>query len=254
MSKAYQNGMKRVAFLLFLACVLFGGVLYVALSPKEALPPPSDLTDACTIREERPGWYRATRAAARRWEVPPSVMLAIVWRESAFRAKARPPRRGGWWIFRGKPISTAYGFSQALDGTWDWYVDEMQATTARRDNYADAIDFVGWYMDKSREKLGFAGLDAREHYLAYHQGHGGYRARRWQRIGWLKKAASAVDARARRYDNQLFECDSLHAAERTLRASPLPRTHPIRGWTAPFPIQKPDPIPGKVAALEDNDE
>ncbi len=243
-------GMKRFAFLLLLASVLSGGVLYVALSPEEALPPPTDLADACTIREERPEWYRATRAAARKWEVPPTTMLAIVWRESSFRAQARPPRKKGWWIFKGKPISTAYGFSQALDGTWGWYLDDTGARGARRDEYADAIDFVGWYMDKSRDELGFAGIDAREHYLAYHQGHGGYRAGRWRRIGWLKKAAAAVDARARLYDTQLFECDSLHAAERSLRASPLPRVHPVRGWTPPVPTRKPDPIPKKVASLE----
>jgi len=240
--------MKRIALLLLLVTVLLGGVLHVARQGHEELPPPTDLADACTIRDERPGWYRATRAAARKWDVPPSTMLAIVWRESSFRAQARPPRKGGWWIFEGKPISTAYGFSQALDGTWGWYLDETGAEDARRDDYAHAIDFVGWYMDKSRDTLGFAGIDAREHYLAYHQGHGGYRAGRWRQIGWLKKAAGAVDARARLYDAQLFECDSLHAAERSVRRSPLPRLHPQRSWEAPLPVRKPDPIP-RIASL-----
>jgi hypothetical protein len=241
--------MKRIVLLLLLVAVLSGGVLYVALQGPEELPPPSDLADACTIRDERPGWYRATRAAARKWNVPPSTMLAIVWRESAFRAQARPPRKKGWWIFSGKPISTAYGFSQALDGTWGWYLDDTGAEDMRRDTYAHAIDFVGWYMDKSREKLGFSGLDAREHYLAYHQGHGGYRAGRWRRIGWLKKAAGDVEARARRYDEQLFDCDSLHAAERSLRDSAPPRTNPRRNWNTPVPARKPDPIP-RVASLD----
>ena len=245
--------MKRVALLLLLVAVLAGGVFYAALPRHHELPPPSSLADACTIRDERPDWYRATRAAARKWDVPPSVMLAIVWRESAFRAQARPPRKKGWWIFKGKPISTAYGFSQALDGTWGWYLDDTGATDMRRDRYRDAIDFVGWYMDQSRDQLGFAGLDAREHYLAYHQGHGGYRSGRWRRIGWLQKAAGAVDARARRYDAQLFDCDSLHAAERSLRASPLPRAHPVRGWKAPVPIRKPSPIP-RVASLDTESE
>lgn len=239
--------MKRVAILLVLFVVLAGGVGYVALMPRHvALPPPSDLADACTIREERPEWYRATRKAARKWDVPPSTMLAIVWRESSFRAQARPPRRGGWWIFEGKPVSTAYGFSQALDGTWDWYVGDTGARGARRDRYADAIDFVGWYMDKSRDKLGFAGLDARDHYLAYHQGHGGYRKGRWRRIAWLKRAASAVDERAMLYDAQLFDCDTLHAHERMVAATPLPLLNPRTGWRSPVPVRKPDP---KLASL-----
>jgi len=242
--------MKRVVFLVVLAVCLAGGVLYAALYPRVTpLPPPSDLADACTIRDERPEWYRATRAAARKWDVPPATMLAIVWRESSFRAQARPPRRDGWWIFKGKPISTAYGFSQALDGTWGWYLDEAGAGDARRDHYPHAIDFVGWYMDKSRDELGFAGIDARAHYLAYHQGHGGYRKGRWRRIAWLKRAAAAVDARARLYDDQLFGCDTLHAHERTLHDAPLPRLHPARGWKTPVPVTKPDPVP-RLAALK----
>ena len=240
--------MKRIVALSVLCLALTGGVAYVAWQPEAPLPPPSDLADACTIREERPDWYRATRAAARKWDVPPNTMLAIVWRESSFRAQARPPRRDGWWIFKGKPISTAYGFSQALDGTWGWYVEDTGAQGVRRDRYADAIDFVGWYMDKSRDKLGFAGIDAEAHYLAYHQGHGGYRAGRWRRIGWLKRAAAAVDDRARLYDEQLFDCDSLHAHERSLHDSPLPRAHP-GGWQTPLPLRKPDPVP-RLAALE----
>lgn len=242
--------MKRVVFLFVLFALLASGVAYVALDSRvEPLPPPSDLANACTIRDERPGWYRATRAAARKWDMEPSTLLAIVWRESSFRAQARPPRRKGWWIFKGDHISTAYGFSQALDGTWDWYIDETGAHDAQRDHYPDAIDFVGWYMGQSREKLGFASLDARNHYLAYHQGHAGYRKGRWRRIAWLKRAATAVEARALLYDEQLFDCDTLHAHERTLRDAPLPRAHPGRGWQAPVPEPKPDPIP-ELASLK----
>jgi len=242
--------MIRAITLFVLAVALGSGVFHVAYRPEAPVPPPSTLADACTIRDERPDWYRATRAAARKWDVPPPVMLAIVWRESAFRAEARPPRRKGWWIFKGKPISTAYGFSQALDGTWAWYLDDTDAAEgARRNHYPDAIDFVGWYMDQSRERLGFAGIDAQAHYLAYHQGHNGYRKGRWRQIGWLKQAAAAVDARARLYDDQLFECDTLHAHERTLRETPMPRAHPGKGWKTPVPTRKPDPVP-EFAALE----
>lgn len=235
-------------FLLIVA--ITGGVWALMLRPAPPLPPPSDQADACSIRDERPGWYRATRAAARKWDVPPSTMLAIIWRESNFRAQARPPRRKGWWIFEGAPISTAYGFSQALDGTWAWYVEDTGAEGARRDRYADAVDFIGWYMDKSREKLGFSGIDAQAHYLAYHQGHGGYRKGRWRQIAWLRRAAAAVQTRAIAYDEQLFDCDTLHAHERTLQAAPVPRAHPWKQWEGPIPSRKPDPVP-ELAALKD---
>lgn len=242
--------MRRAIFLTVLVCLLLGGgVGYWFYAPEEPTPPPSSLADACTIRDERPDWYRATRAAARKWDVPPPVLLAIVWRESAFRAQARPPRRDGWWIFKGPPISTAYGFSQALDGTWQWYLDDTSAEEARRDRYADAIDFVGWYMAMSRDKLGFTGQDARLHYLAYHQGHSGYRRGKWRHIGWLKRAAAAVEERALLYDTQLFECDSLHAFERSVRTAPVPRKHP-GDWSAPVPRLKPDPSPALAAETE----
>ena len=238
--KAYQNDMIRRALLLGLVTIIGLVAARMAFAPDPPLPPPSNIADACTIREERPGWYKATRRAARKWEVPPTTLMAIVWRESSFRARVRPPRRGGWWIFKGKPISTAYGFSQALDGTWDWYIEDTGATGAKRDSYDDAIDFVGWYMDKSRDKLGFAGIDAREHYLAYHQGHGGYRSGRWQRNARLKKAAAQVDDRMRAYETQLFECDALHAAERSVRSSPLPPVRPGILYASPTPLPKPE--------------
>ena len=240
--------MIRRILLLFSAAVIGIVGARILLAPDPPLPPPSNVADACTIRDERPGWYKATRRASRKWEVPPTALLAIVWRESSFRGQVRPPRRKGWWIFKGKPISTAYGFSQALDGTWDWYVEDTGAQDARRDDWDDAIDFVGWYMDKSRDKLGFAGIDARAHYLAYHQGHGGYRSGRWKRNERIKKAAAQVDAQMLLYETQLFECDALHAAERSLRASVLPRPKPGALDTSPAPRPKP---PRRTAELLD---
>jgi hypothetical protein len=46
--------------------------------------------------------------------------------------------------------SSAYGYSQALDGTWEEY-QEDQRRGARRDRIDDATDFMGWYMDQSTE-------------------------------------------------------------------------------------------------------
>jgi len=47
--------------------------------------------------------------------------MAIIRQESSFQADAQPPRSRILWIIPGPRPSSAYGYSQALDGTWDWY-------------------------------------------------------------------------------------------------------------------------------------
>ena len=42
--------------------------------------------------------------------------------------------------------SSAFGYSQALDGTWEEYLEDQRRRRARRDNIRDAADFMGWYM------------------------------------------------------------------------------------------------------------
>ena len=70
--------------------------------------------------------------------------------------------------------SSALGYSQALDGTWDEYRSATGNRRADRTDIRDATDFVGWYSNKSRERNGIALNDARNLYLAYHDGHTGF--------------------------------------------------------------------------------
>jgi hypothetical protein len=83
------------------------------------------MSDACRMQSERPQWFQAMRKTEDRWGVPVSVQLATIARESSFRHDARPVKRiGSGWFSREVPRSSAYGYAQALDGTW--------ATIARR--------------------------------------------------------------------------------------------------------------------------
>jgi hypothetical protein len=157
---------------------------------------PSDVADACAIFRDNPHWVKPTADAARRWGAPPEVKLAIIWRESTFRRDARPPGR----------VSSAYGYSQAIDGTWDWYRRETGNRRADRTEYEDAIDFVGWYMAKTRSMNGLSPHDAFNQYLAYHEGHTGYKRGDWRGKPFLIRAASQVDQQARRYREQLRRC------------------------------------------------
>ncbi|MEM1345907.1 MAG: transglycosylase SLT domain-containing protein [Pseudomonadota bacterium] len=171
-------------------------------APKHAGPPKAQ-DDICAIFAERPGWREATQAAALRWGVPVEIQMAIVWKESNFRAAVRPMRQTALGRV---PASTAYGYAQAIDGTWDWYREETGQSRADRTEFDDAVDFVGWYVNKTVATTRIAAFDAYGQYLAYHEGHTGYRRGAWQQKTWLKEAASKVASQASLYGRQLRRC------------------------------------------------
>ena len=61
-------------------------------------------------------------------------------------------------------------------------------------------------MNKTREKNGIALSDARNQYLAYHEGHAGYARGSYKSKSWLLGVANKVDARADMYQTQLANC------------------------------------------------
>lgn len=168
--------------------------------------PPSQTADACLILEDNRSWWRALQRTEERWGVPASVQLAILKRESSFNAHARPARQRLLGIIPGGRPSSAYGYAQALDGTWDWYREDTGRRGADRDDFSDAVDFVGWYAAKSRQLSGIPSHNARDLYLSYHEGHGGYNRGTYRNKAWLMRAATQVQTDANRYDAQLDRC------------------------------------------------
>ncbi len=167
---------------------------------------PNNLDDACAILNERPGYSRAFRAAERRWGVPVHVQMATIYQESKFVSDARTPFRYTLGVIPMGRQSSAFGYSQALDGTWDEYVQETNSFRARRDNIGDAVDFMGWYMSKSRDQLGIPLNDARNQYLAYHEGRTGFSRGSYNSKAWLVRVAGTVETRAANYQAQLRRC------------------------------------------------
>lgn len=167
---------------------------------------PDTLDDACAILRERPSYTRAFRAAERRWGVPPHVQMATIYQESKFVSNARTPFRYTLGVIPMGRQSSAYGYSQALDGTWDEYVQDQGKFRARRDNIHDATDFMGWYMAKSRDQLGIPLSDARNQYLAYHEGRTGFSRGSYNKKAWLVRVAGTVETRAANYQAQLRRC------------------------------------------------
>lgn len=208
--------------------------------------PPSNTENACTIVTERSDWYEAARKSAKKWKAPTPVILAIIWRESSFRPDAQTPREYALGVVPWGRQSSAYGFAQAIDGTWAWYQEDHGGDGADRENFADAADFVGWYIDKTRKKLGVKSDDARQQYLAYHEGHGGFRTGKWRNKPFLVKASTQVSRMAARYDTQLRGCDAEYARERSrgLAKTPMPQRPPFAliSVAGVSPVAKPSQI------------
>ena len=183
-------------------------VLIVASCGGRGGPPPSSsmLDDACAILRAKPEYKRAFRTTERRWGVPTHVQMATIYQESKFVSDARTPFRYVLGVIPMGRQSSAYGYSQALDGTWDEYVDETGKRGARRDRIRDATDFMGWYMAGSRERLNIPLSDARNQYLAYHEGRSGYARGSFNSKPWLLRVSATVEERSQMYRRQLRRC------------------------------------------------
>lgn len=168
--------------------------------------PPSDLNNACSIVKQRPEYLRAFKATQRKWGVPVHVQMAVIHQESKFDGDAETPHRFALGVIPMGRVSTAYGYSQALDGTWDEYRRKEGRRGAKRDKIRDATDFMGWYMNESKRRNGIPLNDARNQYLAYHEGHTGYARRSYNSKSWLVRVAGNVDQRADMYQVQLANC------------------------------------------------
>ncbi len=168
--------------------------------------PPRNLENACQIKRDRPQWFAAMSRAQAQWGSPVHVQMATFYQESTFEPKARTPRKYFLGIFPAGRISSAYGYAQAIDGTWSWYKSETGKRRAKRDRFPDASDFMGWYMAKSTRDNGIPPEDAYGQYLAYHEGHAGYRRGTYRQKTWLQNTAAKVQARASRYQQQLRGC------------------------------------------------
>jgi hypothetical protein len=169
--------------------------------------PPQDVNNICAIFREKEGWYDDAAGARDAWGSAIPVMMAIIYQESRFQADARPPRTRIFGFIPGPRPSSAYGYSQAKTTAWDEYTAEAGRWGADRDEFADAINFVGWYNQQSLKRSGISPQNTYALYLAYHEGHGGYNRATYLQKPWLTTVAHKVEARAGSYQAQLVGCE-----------------------------------------------
>ncbi|MCW8929156.1 MAG: transglycosylase SLT domain-containing protein [Gammaproteobacteria bacterium] len=168
--------------------------------------PPTNKNNLCTIFTEKKDWYVSALNTQRKWGVPVHVSMAIMYQESSFISKAKPPMNYVLDVIPIGRVSSAYGFSQAKVQTWLDYVKDTGNSYSSRDDFNDAMDFMGWYLHKTFSQNNVIKTDAYNHYLNYHEGWTGFKNKSYIKKQWLINVARKVKKRAQLYQYQYREC------------------------------------------------
>lgn len=171
---------------------------------------PTNIDNVCAVFDQNGGWfnnwYDEASEVQQEYGVPVPVLMATLYKESGFQADAKPPFDYILWVIPWGRISSAYGYPQALDSTWEWYQRSTGRSGADRDDFDDAVQFVGWYYRQSHERNGIALNDAYHLYITYYMGHGGYASGAWRNNSHVKRLARDTAHMASRYAAQMRAC------------------------------------------------
>jgi hypothetical protein len=191
------SNMKKITITLCLCLVLIGC----------ATPPPQNPNNICDIFFEHRDWYFDAQDAQEKWGAPKQLLMSMMYQESSFRHDAAPPMEYFLGFIPTGRASSAYGYSQAKTLTWSDYKKKSGNSGADRDDFADAIDFMGWFVYNTHKINGVSKWDAYGQYLNYHEGWGGYRRGTYKKKAWLMKTAKKVKSRAGKFGTQLKTCE-----------------------------------------------
>lgn len=169
---------------------------------------PSRPDDVCAIFAEKRGWHKAAKSAQEKWGTSMHLPMAFMYQESTFRAKAKPPRKKLLGFIPWRRPSSAYGFAQALNGTWAQYQNATGQYWRVRHDFADATDFIHWYMNEAVRINNVSATDGYKLYLNYHEGTTGFARQSYQSKAWLLNAARNVQIRSQRYRDQYRRCSA----------------------------------------------
>ena len=189
-----------------LAMVAVVAVLVVTLSACVSTSTPSNTDNICQIFDEKRSWYRSAARSERKWGIPIPTLMAVIYKESSYRATVRPPRKKILGFIPGKRLSTSLGYSQAKEETWNNYVQATKNRTASRTNFADSIDFVGWYLNRAVKHLGVATTNTEALYASYHVGLSGYQSGKWRNSPSIRNSVSTFQRQVQRYESQIRTC------------------------------------------------
>ncbi|CAA0084634.1 Uncharacterised protein [BD1-7 clade bacterium] len=183
------------------------GLLCLVLLTGCTTSPPANMDDVCEIFREKDGWYKEAAKARDEWGTPIPVMMAFIHQESRFVADAQPPRTWFLGFIPGPRKSSAYGYPQAKKETWRGYQRATGNYGHDRDDFGDAVMFIGWYNHATFERNKVPKWDSKKLYLAYHEGHGGYARGTHNNKKWLLNVSDKVASRNWMYAQQLKTCE-----------------------------------------------
>ena len=165
--------------------------------------------NACKIFSEKYFYLKYTRAASKKWGVPISSILAVINKESAFKRFAKPKRKKLFKIIPYRRPSSSFGYSQAVNKTWELYKKENNKPIALRVSFKNSSDFIGWYFWKTNKINKISFTDTRNMYLNYYLGWQAYKNKAYQKDKKAIIFAKSVEKQAKIYKNQLQECKSI---------------------------------------------
>ena len=177
-------------------------LIFTLLSACSSIP--KNTADGCSIFSERYLWYKHAKKTELKWGTPIYLQLAIIKIESDFDWLAKPPRQKLFKVIPYKRLSSSFGYSQAIRGTWRQYKEETGNKYATRTRFKDSVDFIGWYTNKTEKILKIPLNDSFRQYIAYHEGWGNYK--NYKNNKKVINLANRVKKQSNIYKKQLSDC------------------------------------------------
>ena len=162
--------------------------------------------DACSIVKAKRSWKSAVLRSNAKWNISPGMQLSFILTESNFRPRAKTPKKYFLGFLPTGRLSSAFGYAQAIDSTWEDYQKRSGNRFSSRTDFSDSVDFIGWYVNETNRVLNISKNDVFNQYLAYHQGHKGYLRGAYKNKPNLIKVARRTEANARKFNTQLQRC------------------------------------------------
>ena len=182
-------------------------LIFIFISLLSCSSIPKNTSDSCSIFDEKYFWYKHTKKVEKKWGTPIYIQLAIIKMESDFDWLAKPGRTKIFKVIPYKRLSSSFGYSQAIKGTWEQYKKETGNKLASRVRFKDSVDFIGWYTNKTETILKISKKDAFRQYLAYHEGWGNYKY--YKKNKKVIRLAKKVEKQSNIYKNQLNKCKNI---------------------------------------------
>lgn len=169
----------------------------------------------CAVYSDNFDWFRYSHEAERKWGIDKTIVLAVIKSESGFNSFAMPVKSYLFGFIPWETHSSAFGYSQALKGTWEEFVDESPGWVRSRANFKDSAEFVAWYLSKCSKRAKIDRHDAGKLYLCYHEGVTGYKRKTYLKKQWLIEKSESIAEDVINAKKELSQCQT------TLRFSHL---------------------------------